>query len=144
MTETAETVTPKVEIPAGARDFAARAIKSAEERVEALNASAEKATASFESGLNTASSTLADASRKIQGAIYEDVKATLAAVEKIASAKSLAEAAQIHLGFLGDRSQVGLARFAKASEYLARAMQDGAKSAQDAIAKMAAKDAKAA
>ena len=146
MNETAHTeaATSKIEFPAVARDLAARAVQSAQERAEALKASAEKATAQIESGLNTASTTLADASRSVQGAIYDDVKATLAAVEKIASAKSLAEAAQVHVEYLGDRSRVGLARVSKATEYLARTLQDGAKSAQDAIARMAAKDSKAA
>ena len=139
-----EAATSKIEIPAVARDLAARAVKSAQERAEALKASAEKATAQIESGLNTAATTLADASRNVQGAIYDDVKATLAAVEKVAAAKSLAEAAQLHVEYLADRSQVGLARISKASEYLARALQDGAKSAQDALARMADKDSRAA
>ena len=133
-----EAATSKIEIPAVARDLAARAVKSAQERAEALKASAEKATAQIESGLNTAATTLADASRNVQGAIYDDVKATLAVVEKIASAKSLAEAAQIHVQFLGDRSQVGLARMAKANEYVAKALQEAAKTAQDMGAACAA------
>jgi hypothetical protein len=140
MTDTA----PKPDFSAAARDYAAQAIKTAQERAEALNAGVEKATSQLESGVHTASTTLAEASRNVQGAIYEDVKATLGAIEKIASAKSLAEAAQIHVQYLGDRSQVSLARMTKATEYLARALQDGARSAQDAIARMAARNDKAA
>jgi hypothetical protein len=120
-----------------ARDLAARAIKTAEARVEALNATAEKATAQLESGLSTVSTTLADAARNMQGAIYEDVKAALSAVERIAGAKSLAEAAQVHVQYLGERGQVGLARIAKANEYWAKA-------AQEAFARMAPKSEKAA
>lgn len=135
---------PKIEIPAAARDLAHRAVKTAQERAEALNASVEKATSTIESGVSTAATTVADISRNIQGAVYADVKATLAAVEKIAASKSLAEAAQFHVEFLGQQSQVGLARVTKATEYLAKVLQDGAKSAQDVIAKMAVKTDKAA
>jgi hypothetical protein len=146
MTETTHTeaTTSKIEIPAVARDLAARAVKTAQERAEALKASAEKATAQIESGLNAASTTLAGASRNVQGVIYDDVKAALSAVERIAAATSLAEAAQVHVEYLADRSQVGLARITKATEYFTKALQDGAKSAQDALAKMAMKDSKAA
>ena len=141
--ETVEAVS-KIEIPAAARDLAQRAVKTAQERAEAMKATAEKATSALESGVSTAATTIADISRNVQGAVYADVKATLAAVEKIAAAKSLAEAAQVHVEFLGAQSQVGLARVTKATEYLAKVMQDGAKSAQDAIAKMAVKADKAA
>jgi len=142
-TETTDTAS-RLEMPAAARDFAARAVRNAQERAESLKASAERATAQFESGLNVASTTLADASRNVQGALYDDVQATLAALEKTASAKTLAEAAQVHVDYLGDRARVGIARMSKASEYLAKAMQDGAKSAQDRIAQMTARPSKVA
>jgi hypothetical protein len=148
MSETAATETAgstsKIEIPAVARDLAARALKNAQERAEAFKANAEKATAQIESGLNTVSTTLADASRNVQGAIYDDVKATLSAVEKFASARNLAEAAQAHADYLSDRSQVGFARISKATAYFAKAMQDGARSARDTIARIAAKESKVA
>jgi len=148
MTDTANTqaaaAASKIEIPAVARDLAARAVKSAQERAEALKERAGKGTSQIESGLNTAATTLADVSRNVQSAIYDDVKATLAAVEKIAAAKSLAEAAQVHVEYLGDRSQAGLARVTKATEYLAKAMLDGAKGAQEAISRMASRESRAA
>ena len=142
MTETAANAAPtsKVDFSAVARDIAARAVKTADERVEALHASAEKATATLEASLGTASTTLGEVSRNIQSAIYADAKAALAAIEKIASAKSFAEAAGIHVQYLSERSQIGLARMAKANEYLAKALQDGANGAQGVIAKMAAKN----
>ena len=148
MTDTANTeaaaATSKIEIPAAARDLAARAVKTAQERAEELKSMADKATARIESGLGVASNTIADASRNLQGAIYDDVKSALAAAEKIAAAKSLAEAAQIHVQYLGERSQIGFARMAKSNEYFARALQDGAKGMQSMIGNLAAKGSRAA
>ena len=85
MTKTAKTaheptfvppVAPKIEIPAVARELVQRAAKSAEARVETLNAGVEKATSTLESAFGGAASTFAEASRALQGAVYADVKAT--------------------------------------------------------------------
>jgi hypothetical protein len=136
--------TPKMEIPSVARDLAQRAVKTAQERAETFNATAEKATATLESALTTSTATVADVARAMQGAIHADVKATLATVEKIAAAKSLAEAAQIHVEFLGERGQVGFARMRSATDYFAKAMAASADRARDALAKFTPDSAKAA
>ena len=129
MTDETQAHSAETETPAVARDLAARAVRTARERAEAIKAGAEKATAQIESGLTAAAATLADASRSLQGALYDDVTATLGAVEKIAAAKTLAEAAQLHTQYLSERSQVALARMAKASTYLAGLLQNGARRA---------------
>ncbi|MFZ0208291.1 MAG: phasin family protein, partial [Roseiarcus sp.] len=92
----------------------------------------------------TSVATVADASRAMQGALYKDVEATLAAVEKLASSKSLAEAARVHVEFLNQRGQVGLERFKSATDYLANALQSASKAVQDNIAKMSERAGKAA
>jgi hypothetical protein len=134
----------KIEIPAVARDLAQRAVKTAQERADAMKASAEKATATIESAYTGSAATVADIARAVQDAIHADVKATLSSFEKMTAAGSLAEAAQIHVEFLGERGRVGLDRMKGASDYLAKALQTGAKSAQDAISKFAPETAKAA
>lgn len=133
-----------IEIPAAAREFVQRAAKTAQERAESLSASAQKATSAIESAFGGSATTVAEATRAVQDAIYEDVKASLAAVEKIAAAKTLAEAAQVQVDYLSERSQVGLERMKSTADYLAKALQDGVKTTQDAIAKMTTKTAKAA
>ena len=129
---------------AGAREFVLRAAKTAKDQAESLRNGAEKATSNIESAFNTSVTTVADASRAMQGALYKDVEATLAAVEKLASSKSLAEAARVHVEFLNQRGQVGLERFKSATEYLANALQSASKAVQDNIAKMSERAGKAA
>ena len=141
-TDQTDTETP-VETTA-ARDFVLRTAKTAKEQAESLRNGAEKATANLESALNTSVATVAEASRAVQGAIYKDVEATLAAVEKLASSKSLAEAARVHVEFLNQRGQVGLDRVKSATDYLANALQSASKTVQDNIAKMSERAGKAA
>jgi len=125
----------KIEIPAVARELAQRAVKTAQERADAMKASAEKATATIESAYSGSAATMAEVARAVQDAIHDDVKATLSSVEKMTAAKSLAEAAQIHVEFLGERGRVGLERFKSASDYLAKGLRSGVKSAEEAISK---------
>jgi hypothetical protein len=144
MNATDQTNTETAVDATAARDFVLRAAKTAKEQAESLRNGAEKATSTLESTLNTSVATVADASRALQGALYKDVEATLAAVEKLASSKSLAEAAQVHVEFLNQRGQVGLERFKSATDYLANALQSASKTVQDNIAKMSERAAKAA
>jgi hypothetical protein len=132
---TTETATAKIEIPAVARDLAQRAVKTAQERADVLKANAEQATATIESAFNGSAATMAEVARALQGAIHDDVQAALASVEKMTAAKSLAEAAQIHVEFLGERGRVGLERMKSASDYLAKALNLGVKNVEEAIAK---------
>ncbi len=139
-----ESATSKIEIPAAARDFAQRAVKTAQERADAMKASAEKATASVESAFNGSAATMAEVARAVQGAIHDDVKATLSTVEKMTAANSLAEAAQIHVDYLGERGRVGLERLKSASDYVSKALQVGVKNAEEALAKFTPDSAQAA
>lgn len=146
MTKTAKTAhettfvppaAPKIEIPAVARELVQRAAKSAEARVETLNAGVEKATSTLESAFGGAATTMAEASRALQGAVYADVKASIALVEKLSASATLADAAKVQIEFLNARGQVGLERVKSATEYFAKAMQSSAKATEHAIAKFA-------
>jgi len=141
MTETheAQASAAKFEIPAAARDFAQRAVKTAQERAETLNDNAEKATSAIESALSGAAATAAEAARSLQGAIYAEITATLTNVEQISAAKSLAEAAEIHVKYLGERGRVAAARVNTVNEYVANAVQDGANYVGGLIARYASK-----
>ncbi len=130
-------VAPNIEIPAVARELVQRAAKSAEARVESLNAGVEKATDTLESAFGSTATTFAEASRALQGAVYADVKAAIALVEKLAESANLADAAKVQVEFFNARGQVGLERVKAATEYFAKAMQTGAKATEHAIAKFA-------
>jgi hypothetical protein len=127
-----------------AREFVLRAAKAAKEQADSLRQGAEKATSTFESAFSTSAATVADAARAMQGAVYKDVEAALATIERLAAAKSLADAAQVQVEFLSERSQVGLDRFKTATEYLAKALQSASKTAQDNIVRMSERASKAA
>jgi hypothetical protein len=128
--------TKKMEIPAALREFVQRAAKSVQDGADSLNVNAQKSTSAIESAISGSATTVAEASRKVQDALYEDVKMGLAAVEKMANAKTLAEAAQLHVDYLSERGQVQIARMKSATEHFVKAVQDGAKTTQDAIAKL--------
>jgi len=130
--------TKKIEIPTAAREFVQRAAKSVQDGADSLNASAHKATSAIESAIGGSATTVAEATRKMHDALYEDVKMGLAAVEKMSNAKTLAEAAQAQVDYLSERGQVQIARMKSATEYFVKAVQDGAKTTQDAIAKLTA------
>jgi hypothetical protein len=134
----------KIEIPAVARDLAQRAVKTAKERADAMKATAEQATATVESAFNGSAATFAEMARAVQGAIHEDVTATLASVEKMTAADSLAEAARIHAEFLGERGRVGLERLRSVSDYVGKALQISVKNAEQAFAKFTPSSAEAA
>jgi hypothetical protein len=142
--EAVTAATSKMEIPAAARDFVERAAKSVQEGADSLNARAHEATSAIETAIGGSATTVADAARKVQDAIYEDVKSALAAVEKLSKSANLAEAAQVQIDYLSERGQVQIARMKSATESFVKALQDGAKSTQDTVAKWTAKGSKAA
>ena len=141
-----DTQTDTVETPAATatRDFVMRAAKAAKEQAATFNRGAEKTTAVLESAIASSATTVADAARAMQSAIYRDVEAAIANVEKLAASRSLAEAAQLHVEFLSQRSQVSLERFKSATDYMAKAMQSASKTASENIAKMSERPGEAA
>ena len=136
--------TRKMEIPTSAREFVQRAAKSVQQGADSLNARAHEATFAIETAIGGSATTVAEATRKMHDALYEDVKTGLAAVEKMANATTLAEAAQLHVDYLSERGQVQMARMKSAGEYFVNAVQNGAKTTQDAFAKLTTKVSKAA
>jgi len=121
--------TAQNEPTAAARDLVKKAAGAAKERVTTLHADADKATTAVEQKLVAAVGEVANLARQAQQAAYEDAQAFFAGVDRLVSAKSVGEAAQIYVDFLGGRSDVAMARArAIVGKFVA-----GAKTAQDAI-----------
>jgi phasin len=80
-------------------------------------------------------------SRNIQQALYQDAEAFFAGIDKLASAKSLSEAAQIQSDMVRARGEVFVSRAKATSEYLGKLVTEGAKNAQDNFAKVYSKTA---
>ena len=94
-------------------------------------------TSVIETAVSGSVSEVAKITRNIQQAMYNDVEAYFSGIEKLASAKSLSEAAQIQTELVKSAGEVFVARAKSTTEYLSKVVADGAKSAQDNFSKAA-------
>lgn len=130
-----------LEVPEAARDFVKKQAETAKVRAADLHAGSEKVTAVIESAVSGSVSEAAKISRNIQDAIYQDTEAFFNGIDKLASAKSLNEAAQIQSDLVRARGEVFVSRAKAATEYLGKLVTEGARSAQDNLAKFSGKTA---
>jgi phasin len=130
-----------LEVPESAREFVKQTVNSAKERAADLHAGSEKVTAAIETAVAGSVSEAAKISRNIQQAIYQDAEAFFAGIHKLASAKSLNEAVQIQTDMARASGEVFVSRAKSSTEYLGKLITDGAKTAQDNLAKVYSKTA---
>src|SRR2546423_2264798 len=130
-----------LEVPEAAREFVKKTAGTAMERATDLYAGSERATAAIETAVAGSVSEAAKISRNIQQALYQDAEAFFAGIDKLASAKSLNEAAQIQSDMVRARGEVLVSRAKATSEYLGKLVTEGAKNAQDNFAKVYSKTA---
>src|SRR5215210_4546922 len=130
-----------MEVPEAAREFVKKSAGTAIERAADLYAGSEKATAAIETAVAGSVSEAAKISRNIQQAFYQDAEAFFAGIDKLASAKSLSEAAQIQSDMVRARGEVLVSRAKSTTEYLGKLVTEGAKNAQDNFAKVYSKTA---
>ena len=130
-----------LEVPEAARDFVKRTANTAKERAADVYAGSEKVTAAIETAVAGSVSEAAKISRNIQQALYQDAEAFFAGIDKLASAKSLSEAAQIQSDMVRARGEVLVSRAKATTEYLGKLVADGAKTAQDNFSKVYSKTA---
>lgn len=135
---------PTMEVPEAARDFVKRTASTAKERAAEIQTEAEKFTGAVETAVAGSVSETAKISRNIQQAIFDDAAAFFASLDQLASAKSFDEAVKIQSELIRSRSEVAVARTKSASEYVSKLLADGAKTAQDNFAKVAAFNTKVA
>ncbi len=129
-----------LEVPEAAREFVKKQAETAKVRAADMHAGSEKVTAAIETAV-AGSAEAAKISRNIQQAFYQDAEAFFAGIDKLASAKSLSEAAQIQSDMVRARGEVFVSRAKATSEYLGKLVTEGAKNAQDNFAKVYSKTA---
>jgi hypothetical protein len=115
------------EIPTAARDFVARAAEAGKERAAKAQADASKITDTIQAALSRSIDDAALVSRNVIKAAHEDTTAALAAVEKLAAAKSFNEVIQLHVDYARERGEVSAARAKNAFEYVTTMVADRAK-----------------
>jgi phasin len=125
-----------MEVPEVARDFVKKSANTAKDRAADVFAGSEKVTAAIETAVAGSVSEAAKISRNIQQALYQDAEAFFAGIDKLASAKSLNEAVQIQSDMVRARGEVFMSRAKSTTDYLGKLVADGAKSAQDNLAKV--------
>ncbi|NOJ45099.1 phasin [Bradyrhizobium archetypum] len=130
-----------LEVPEAAREFVKKQAETAKERAADAYAGSEKVTAAIETAVAGSVTEAAKISRNIQQAIYQDAEAFFAGIDKLASAKSLSEAAQIQSDLVRARGEVLVSRAKATTEYLGKLVADGAKTAQDNFTKVYSKTA---
>jgi len=124
------------EVPEAAREWVKKTANSAKERAAEAYAGSEKVTDVLETAAADSVSEVAKISRNIQQAIYQDAEAFFAGIDKLASAKTINEAVQIQSDLARARGEVFISRAKSATEYLGKLVANGAKSAQDNLAKV--------
>ncbi|AUC95866.1 MULTISPECIES: phasin [Bradyrhizobium] len=130
-----------LEVPEAAREFVKKQAEAGKTRAADAYAGSEKVTSVIESAVAGSVTEAAKISRNIQQAIYHDAEAFFAGIDKLASAKSLSEAAQIQSDLVRARGELFVSRAKATTEYLGKLVTDGAKSAQDNFAKVYGKTA---
>ncbi|WP_213290358.1 phasin [Bradyrhizobium sp. sGM-13] len=130
-----------LEVPEAAREFVKKQAETAKVRAADMHAGSEKVTAAIETAVAGSVSEAAKISRNIQQALYQDAEAFFAGIDKLASATSLSEAAQIQSDLVRARGEVLVTRAKATTEYLGKLVADGAKTAQDNFAKVYTKTA---
>ena len=119
------------DVPEAARDFVKRSTSTAREQAAELRTSAEKVTGAIETAVAGSLGETAKAARAIQQAIHEDTEALLSGFEKLASAKSLTEAAEIQSELVRSRGEAVAARAKSATEHAGKLFADGVKTLRD-------------
>ena len=130
-----------LEVPEAARDFVKKQAETAKVRAADFHAGSEKVTAAVETAVSGSVAEAAKISRNIQQALYQDAEAFFAGIDKLASAKSLSEAAQIQSEAVRAQGEVLVSRAKATSEYLGKLVTEGAKTAQDNFSKVYSKTA---
>jgi phasin len=130
-----------LEVPEAAREFVKKQAETAKVRAADFHAGSEKVTAAVETAVAGSVAEAAKISRNIQQAFYQDAEAFFAGIDKLASAKSLSEAAQIQSELVRTRGELFVSRAKASTEYLGKLVADSAKTAQDNFSKVYTKTA---
>jgi hypothetical protein len=124
------------EIPQSARDLVTRGTATAKERVSAAHDGANNIVGGLESIIVGAVTGIADVNRKLIGAAHEDAAVALAAIEKLADAKSAPEAYQLYVDYWRERGEVGVARARSISALVNEKLSTGMNAVQQGLGRI--------
>ena len=124
-----------LEVPEAAREFVKKTANTAKDRAAEAFAGSERVTAAVENAVTESVAEAGKISRNIQQALYQDTEAFFDGIDRLASAKSLSEAVQIQGELARARGEALVARAKSTSEYVGKLVTEGAKLAQENMAK---------
>jgi len=124
------------EIPESAREFVTRSTATAKERAAAMHDGANKVVGGIEGAIVDAVTAAAEINRKLIGAAHQDAGAALAAVDKLAGAKSLTEAYQLSMDYWRERGEIGMARAGNVTAFLNEKLSNGVKAVQAGVGRV--------
>jgi len=126
----------KFEIPEAAREFVKRGAATAKERTAAIHDGANKVAGVMEGAIVDAVTGIADINRKLIDTARDDTEAALAAIDKLAAAKSLAEAYQLSVDYWRERGEIGMARAKNVAAFVSAKVYDGVKAVEEGATRM--------
>ncbi len=126
----------KFEIPESAREFVKRGAATAQQRATAMHDGANKVASVIEGAIVDAVTGVADINRKLIDTAHDDTAAALTSIDKLAAAKSLAEAYQLTVDYWRERGEVGMGRAKNIAAFVSAKVYDGVKAVEDAAARL--------
>lgn len=120
----------------GAREFVRRTAGSAQERAETAFETSKTYNSQLEDSLKRAAAGYANILGGIAGAAFANVNHTLAAVEKMADAKSVSDAMKIQSDYVREHSAQNMEHARSAYDYVRDVASDNMTSVRDGYAKM--------
>ena len=126
----------KLEIPESAREFVKRGAATAKQRAAAMHDGANKVAGVIEGTIVDAVTGVADINRKLIDTAHDDTAAALASIDKLAAAKSLAEAYQLTVDYWRERGEIGMGRAKNVAAFVSAKVYDGVKAVEDAGARI--------
>jgi hypothetical protein len=127
----------KFEIPESAREFVKRGAATAKQRAAAMHDGANNVAGVIESAIVDAVTGVADINRKLIATAQDDTEAALAAIDKLAAAKSLAQAYQLTVDYWRERGEIGMGRAKIVAAFVSAKVYDGVKAVEDGAARIA-------
>jgi len=130
-----------LEVSEAAREFVKRQASTAKERVADAQVGSEKVTAVLETAVADSVSEATKIGRNIRDAVFQDAEAFFNGIDRLASAKSFSEAVQIQAELARAGGETFVSRAKSSTEYFSKLAANGAKTAQENLAKVYTKNA---
>ena len=137
-TKTAKDTTAEVtsKVTAGAREFVKRTTDSAQERVESAYETSKNYNAQLENTLKRAATGYANILGGLADVAFANVNHTLAAVEKLAEAKSVSEAMEVQTTYVREHTAQNMEHVRSAYDYVRDVASENMTSVREGYAKM--------